>query len=277
MHSAGAAGEQRLRLRMAELSPAAQAALLRLDPIADREEHAELDALLAEGTMPTVAALLSSPRPDAQRLGLRARNLGVERFGLWSGSQSGSLFDVIDDPTARCVVVDLGSLGTREEQALVAGEVLGRLWERREEREPVLIVIDEAHNVCPARPEDRLTALATEHAVRIAAEGRKFACTWWSRRSAPEGPRERHLAVRQPRPDAASTRPRTPRSPRRVFSFVPPSLIGQAATFGLGEALVAGKISQHPALLRFGARVAEEGGSDVPSSGRWAPEAEGSS
>ena len=38
----------------------------------------------------------------------------------------------------------------------------------------MLIVIDEAHNVCPARPADALTALATEHAVRIAAEGRKF-------------------------------------------------------------------------------------------------------
>ena len=38
----------------------------------------------------------------------------------------------------------------------------------------MLIVIDEAHNVCPAAPEDALTALATEHAVRIAAEGRKF-------------------------------------------------------------------------------------------------------
>ena len=53
-----------------------------------------------------------------------------------------------------------------------------------------------------------------------------------------------------------------------IFSFVPPTLIGQAATFGLGEALVAGKVSPHPALLRFGARVAEEGGSDVPAG--WA-------
>ena len=38
----------------------------------------------------------------------------------------------------------------------------------------MLIVIDEAHNVCPSDPPDALTALATEYAVRIAAEGRKF-------------------------------------------------------------------------------------------------------
>ena len=75
---------------------------------------------------------------------------------------------------ARCLVLDLGSLDTREEQALVAGAVLGTLWERRAERQPVLIVIDEAHNVCPSDPPDALTALATDYAVRIAAEGRKF-------------------------------------------------------------------------------------------------------
>jgi hypothetical protein len=33
--------------------------------------------------------------------------------------------------------------------------------------------------------------------------------------------------------------------------------------FRLGEALVAGKLAAHPAVLRFGARVAREGGGDV--------------
>ena len=57
---------------------------------------------------------------------------------------------------------------------MAAEALLAALWRRRAAREPVLIVIDEAHNVCPARPEDPLTAMATEHAVRIAGEGRKF-------------------------------------------------------------------------------------------------------
>ena len=48
-----------------------------------------------------------------------------------------------------------------------------------------------------------------------------------------------------------------------VFSFVPPGLIERAATFELGEALVAGKAASHPALIRFGARITAEGGSDV--------------
>jgi DNA helicase HerA-like ATPase len=268
VHSGRARGERRLRLRLAELSPAAQAALLRLDPIADRDEHAELVALLDEGTPPSVEALLVSQRPEARRLALRARNLGVERFSLWAGSQPGSLLDVLDGAQARCVVVDLGSLATREEQALASEAVLGRLWERREEREPVLIVIDEAHNVCPARPEDPLNALATDHAVRIAAEGRKFGLYLVISTQRPQKVHENVISQcdnlvlmrLNSAADAAFA--------QAVFSFVPPSLIGRAATFGLGEALIAGKISPHPALIRFGARLAEEGGSDVPAT--WA-------
>jgi DNA helicase HerA-like ATPase len=268
VHSGRAGGRQRLRLRLAELSSATQAALLRLDPIADRDEHSELAALLAEGTTPTVEALLASPRPEAQRLGLRARNLGVEDFAVWAAGQDGSLLDVIGDPEARCVVVDLGSLGTREEQALAAEAVLGRLWQLREQREPVLIVIDEAHNVCPARPEDPLTALATDHAVRIAAEGRKFGLYLMVSTQRPQKVHENvisqcdNLVLMRLNSDADAA------FARAVFSFVPPGLIGQAKSFGLGEAVVAGKIYPQPALIRFGARVAEEGGSDVPAT--WA-------
>jgi hypothetical protein len=35
--------------------------------------------------------------------------------------------------------------------------------------------------------------------------------------------------------------------------------------FHQGEALIAGKISPQPALLRFGTRITEEGGADVPA------------
>jgi DNA helicase HerA-like ATPase len=268
VHSARHEGEQRLRFRLAEIGPAAQAALLRLDPIADREEHAELTELLAEGRPPTGAAMVASPRPGVRQLALRARNLGIERFGVWTRADTGSTLEAIHDPGARCVVVDLGSLPTPEERALTADAVLGALWRRREERNPVLIVIDEAHNVCPALPEDRLTALATEQAVRIAAEGRKFGLYLLVSTQRPQKVHENVISQcdnlvlmrLNSAADAAFA--------QGVFSFVPPRLVEQAATFRLGEALVAGKVSPHPALVRFGARVAEEGGSDVPAT--WA-------
>jgi hypothetical protein len=40
------------------------------------------------------------------------------------------------------------------------------------------------------------------------------------------------------------------------------------ADIKLGEGLIAGRISPEPALLRFGARISEEGGADVPAT--WA-------
>ncbi|HJS69602.1 MAG TPA: ATP-binding protein, partial [Gaiellaceae bacterium] len=169
-----AASDEPLRLSFPELGPAAQAALLRLDPIADRDEYAVLSEALADWRPSRIEDWAESDSPDARRLLVRAQNLGVLRWDVWSRGEPGSILDDCADPNLRCLVVDLGSLGTREEQALVAEAVLARLWERRTDRAPVLIVIDEAHNVCPQESEDPLTALATEHAVRIAGEGRKF-------------------------------------------------------------------------------------------------------
>jgi uncharacterized protein len=268
VHRGGAAGAERLRVRMGELERATQAAVLRLDPVDDREEHAALDEILETEGPPSIDALVAADREDARRLGMRARNLGVDRFGVWAGSDAGTTVDVAAGSEGRGVVVDLGSLATRAEQALAATAVLDALWRRRERLEPVLIVIDEAHNVCPAEPEDRLTALATEQAVRIAAEGRKFGLYLLVSTQRPQKVHPNivtqcdNLVLMRLNSAADMAYAET------VFSAVPPGLLRRASAFGLGEALVAGKIASHAALLRFGARVAEEGGGDVPST--WA-------
>jgi DNA helicase HerA-like ATPase len=268
VHSASADGPDRLRFRLGEIGPVAQAALLRLDPIADREEHAELTRLLADGTPATAKAMLDADRPDARALALRARNLGVENFSVWAREDPGSTLEVLQDETNRGVIVDLGSLSTPEEQALAAEAVLGQLWRQRESRRPVLIVIDEAHNVCPASPGDQITALATTHAIRIAAEGRKFGLYLLVSTQRPQKVHENVLTqcdnlLLMRLNSAADTA-----FAQEVFSFVPPRLIGLASAFRQGESLVAGKLSPQPALLRFGARISEEGGSDVPAT--WA-------
>jgi hypothetical protein len=53
-----------------------------------------------------------------------------------------------------------------------------------------------------------------------------------------------------------------------TLSFAPPALLAEATSFRIGESVVAGKIASHPAFVRFGPRVSEEGGSDVPAT--WA-------
>ena len=167
----GTSGATGIRVRLRDLSPEHQAALLRLDPVADRSEYADLLALLEDENVRSLEDLARSP---AEALKLRAHNLGVDRWGIWPGPEGESLPEELENPAARCIVVDLGSLPTREEQAVAAGAVLERLWRRRARREPVAIVIDEAHNICPAEPGDPLTALVTADAIRIAGEGRKF-------------------------------------------------------------------------------------------------------
>ena len=133
--SADAPGERRLRLHAAEMDPATQAAVLRLDPVADREEYAALAGLIAGRQDRSVIEVLpASEHPEARRLGLRLRNLGVDRYTVWAPGEAGSVLDTVHDQGTRCVVIDLGSLPAREEQSLVAAAVLGDLWRRRHER-----------------------------------------------------------------------------------------------------------------------------------------------
>ncbi|HEY6760671.1 MAG TPA: ATP-binding protein [Baekduia sp.] len=263
VRSATSGGDARLRLRFAELGPETQGALLRLDAVADREEYAELAGALAHERPESLAELASADRLEARRLRLRIQNLGVENWGVWARQDAGSVLGALDDPDVRCLVVDLGSLPTRDEQALVAESVLRGLWDRRLDRRPVLVVVDEAHNVCPSLPGDPLTALATEHAIRIAGEGRKFGIYMLV---ATQRPQKVHENVISQCDNLILMRLNSAADSDFIgerLGFAPPALIGLATDFGLGEALVAGKLASHPAVMRFGARVACEGGGDV--------------
>jgi len=263
----GADGPAPVRVRFRDLSPAHQAALLQFDPLEHREEYAELHTYVEDENIKSVEDL---QRVASDALLLRARNLGVDRWEIWPGPEGTSLPAELEDPNGpRCIVVDLGSLGTREEQAVTAGAVLEGLWRRRARRDPVAIVIDEAHNICPEDPADGLTALATQDAIRIAGEGRKFGLYLIV---VTQRPQKVHENVVSQCENLVLMRMNSTADLAHVgsiFSFVPPGLIDRAATFGQGEALVAGRISSHPALIRFGARITEEGGADV--GGWWNP------
>jgi DNA helicase HerA-like ATPase len=266
-------GEDRLRLRFAEIDRAGRGALLQLDPIADREEYAALSSFLDanENGAPLVAGLddfLTVDQPGARELGLRASNLGVLDWSIWAAGQAGSLLEELEEGDLRCLVVDLGSLPTPEEQSVVAESVLATLWNRRSRREPVLVVIDEAHNVCPAEPRDAITALAAEYAVRIAAEGRKFGLYLLLSTQRPQKVQENVLSQCDNLMLMRMNSTADLEFLRSVFSFVPTGLLDRSPTFQQGHALVAGKIMPHAGYVRFGTRTAEEGGADVPTS--WA-------
>jgi DNA helicase HerA-like ATPase len=266
--------DARLRLRFGELEDAARGGVLRLDPIADREEYAELQHLLGvEGIAETIARfgfeeVEAAAGSDGKALVRRSRNLGVDKWEIWARDQPGSVLEELDDEDLRVLVVDLGTLDSPRERDVVAQAVLGRLWERRHERRPVLIVVDEAHNVCPQLPEGSLQWLATDYAIRIAAEGRKFGLYLLVSSQRPQKVHENVLSqcdnlILMRMNSTADLAHLT-----HTFSFVPASFLARATGFRQGEALVAGKLASTPVFVRFGARITEEGGSDVPAD--WA-------
>jgi len=273
VRSPAAAGDDRLRIRFPELDGAAYAGVLQLDPIRDSDEYDELLRALEDGPgSPAYEVLASSSATPVSegldRLLRRVRNLGVDRFGVWARQQAGTVLEDLDRDDWRCLVVDIGTLGTPIEKTLVAQAVLSRLWERRLARRPLLIVIDEAHNVCPQLPEGGLQFLATETTIRIAAEGRKFGLYLLVSTQRPQKVHENIVSqcdnlLLMRMNSVADVGHLT-----EVFSFVPPSLLQRATGFRQGEALIAGKVVPTPTFVRFGARVSEEGGSDVPAD--WA-------
>ena len=130
------------------------------------------------------------------------------------------------------------------------------------------MVVDEAHNVCPGTPSGSCWPVRPTHAVRIAGEGRKFGLYLLVSTQRPEKLHENvlsqcdNLLLMRMNSDADVG------LLERTFSFVAPGLLRRATGFRQGEALVAGKIAPHATFVRFGRRITEEGGSDIPA--HWA-------
>ena len=268
---AGGTGDEALHFRFFDLEPALQQALVGLDPLRDREEYDQLrEVLEAQRAGAGFDELGARLRADERLrpLALRIANLGLMDWSVWSREREGGLLDELDARAARCLVVDLGSIPAAGERAVVAAAVLSRLWTRRADRKPVLVVIDEAHNVCPPDPPDPLIALATERAIQIAAEGRKFGLHLLA---ATQRPLKVHENVVSQCDNLFLMRMNSAGDLARLaelFSFVPPGLLSRATSFTLGQTLVAGKVADHPMVVAAGGRIAQEGGADVPTD--WA-------
>jgi uncharacterized protein len=251
-----------------------QALVLRLHPIADAGEFDALRRITTGLTAPyTVVDVLDAAAEGgpadgaAQAIAHRITNLGIPSWEVWRRADEQSIAG-LQLRDHRCVVFDLGSLSTPDERTIVALALLGTRWARRTMRQPVLIAIDEAHNVLPAATDDLLQRATADLGVLIAGEGRKFGL---------------HLFVASQRP--AKVHPNVLSQCDNLilmrmngvadvddlvqrFSHVPAAMLHEATRFGLGEALLAGPISPIPAFARIGRRLTPEGGGDVPTT--WA-------
>lgn len=256
---------ERLHARYLDLSPAAKAAVLQIDPIADAEEYNVLLHWSVSATEFDTDRMLQEFRasgdPARVRLANRMENLQVLEWDLWSRGAH-SVVDVIDE-RPRATVLDLGGFDHPAEPKVAALAVLEALWAGRESRRPLLIVIDEAHNICSPEPRTAVERALTEQLVQIAAEGRKFGL--WLFLST-QRPTKIHPNVLSQCDNLGLMRVNAPRDIAEladVFGFVGEDDIRRAQGFAQGQALFAGGFITQPTFVQMGERLTEEAGGDV--------------
>ena len=263
-----------LQIRFSDLDPLEQGAVLRMDPLKDREEFYRYRKVVESlagnhySLKEIMAAISNNFSSEARQVGLRIENLGLADWKIWCDPQERSVVDGLSDENWRCMVVDIGSLSTTSQKSAVAMAVLGHFWRQRNSKQPVLVVMDEAHNICPAQPNDDLDFLSTELAIRIAGEGRKFGIYLLL---ASQRPEKIHANVVSQCDNLVLMKMNSLRDLHfleETFSQVPHSLLTLSPGFNQGEALIAGKFVPSPTLVKFEGRISMEGGSDIPS--EWA-------
>jgi hypothetical protein len=269
-----ARGDEVLRVRFGDLSRRDQATVLQLDPLEDPEEFNTFWNVLhrldqREYSWDEVSdAIAHNYTAEARQLGLRIENLDLADWEVWCAPGESSLMDTVLGGDWRCLVLDIGTLGSPAEKMVVANAVLTHLWRARNQRQPTLLVIDEAHNVCPQAPAGDLQAIAAETVGRIAAEGRKFGLYLLLSTQRPGKIQDNVLSqcdnLVLMRMNSSSDLAHL----SSILSQLPPSLLEEATKFGLGETILGGRFVQNPTFAKFEGRLSVEGGSDIPST--WA-------
>ena len=256
-----------------DLAVDVQAALLHLDPIADLDEYAALRTVVGrlDGVYSVVdVAHLAAQDPVTASISRRIENLGIDRWSVWRTGDERSVTQ-LDIFGQRCVVVDTGSLAGPDERAALSMAILGNRWRRRRERRPVLLAIDEAHNVLPSSTTNPLLQRATETGILIAGEGRKFGLHLFL---ASQRPGKVHAGILSQCDNLVLMRMNGAGDVadlETTFSHVPPMLLRESMSFGLGQALFAGPLAPFPVFAQVGTRLTPEGGGDVPTTWTASP------
>ncbi|MFI5397948.1 MAG: ATP-binding protein [Candidatus Binatia bacterium] len=282
--------QQRLLSEAKELISPPQLSLRRFDPPAfldavsrKHDPAAELllwllwDALEQPATPPTPAAMLDLviklakdrtsrdvsgldsrfqlPGKETDRALVRLQSLLRRTTGpVWAPSPKDSLDVLTASQVPRLVQFDLGALPFSD-RALFAECALRLLWQRNSSTlsPHTFVVIDEAHNLCPARAEYTWQRNTLEWVNRFAGEGRKYRL---------------HLIVVSQRP--AKLHPSTLDNCRnyvvlrlqnrddidrlsRSTVHVSPSLLSRVGVLAPHEALIFGEFSP-PVIARTGRR-----------------------
>jgi hypothetical protein len=205
-----------------------------------------------------------SPKSARRRLAALYANYELEEMGIWSTdgetviSRLGAFYDNDD----RMMVIDLGSLKTHDTRLVVAGNVLNFVWglsQSNPKPQPLIIVVDEAHNLVSPNPVSELHAVTTEILNRIAAEGRKYGLYLMLMTQRPSKLHPNCLGMVSNLICMKVTNREDLHTIQTVFGNIPDSLFDRIRYLGKGQALVSGNAVPFPCYVRFGRRFADEG------------------
>jgi hypothetical protein len=258
-------------LSFADLNVRQQAGLIHLDR--DRvdlyAEHKKVRELLGTRYRPdTVLKALDrsaelSPESARRKLAALYDNYELEGMRIWA-DDAGTLMPALEQlhsgTDIQVMVVDLGSVPSVDARLLVAGHLLQALWAlAQKDSKPIIIVVDEAHNLVTPQPQSELQVVTTEILNRIAAEGRKYGLNLLLMTQRPSKVHANCLGMISNLVCMKVTHEEDLGVIQTVFGNVPKSLFERIRYFSKGQALISGPIAPFPLLLRFGKRFTEEG------------------
>jgi len=260
-----------LKIRLSDLGSDEQAGVLSLHPTRDLKAFNTFSGILDRfrGRQYSWQDVVDTRKGDAHgyasELYMRIANLRVADWAVWCKGQEPSMQEVMKQEDWRCVVADVGSLPSSAERALVAVAVLSHVWKTKDRSKPVLLVLDEAHNICPQEPTSQIQEIATDYLTSIAGEGLKYGVRLLL---VSQRPAKIHTSVLTQCENLILMRMNSRadlESLTHTFSQVPATLMAQSRYFSQGESLIAGEIAVSPTFAKFEGRLTQEGGGDVPA------------
>ncbi|HXO19986.1 MAG TPA: ATP-binding protein [Thermoanaerobaculia bacterium] len=142
----------------------------------------------------------------------------------------------------------------------IVADAISRLWERRDDRCPTIIIVDEAHNFVPALDGSGPVAAMM---MKIAAEGRKYGL-WLILAS--QRPQKLHSNVISQCDNLILMKLSSHFDIDHVagaFGAVDRTLVQLTAGFKAGSGLIVGRLVKSPTLMRFRRRKLVEYGGDI--------------
>lgn len=200
------------------------------------------------------------------------------RYGIWDKDPVPLQEHVTDlsrtGGHARIVSLDLGSLDEPEQRFLVSAAALGSLWEGArqswtaalsaprsgDERCPIFVVIDEAHNIAPEEPSTDLAQETVDILVRIAMEGRKYGLFLILVTQRPSRINSNLLSQCDNLCLMKMSNPADVRLVEQRFGFVPSGWAKRALDFKKGQMLLSGGFVERPVYAMGAPRRTVEGG-----------------